>query len=359
MTNVLDYIKWRGDITFDHDEPNQIDGLVFCELSYLPFEKFISECNEEATIKSLFEKYSTLPESETKIGAIFPEKEIKELFSLVASSERYKNVKVKRFTSRVCKATEKQFCAMTFVLNNEYIYIVYRGTDDTLVGWKEDFNMAFNTPIPSQIDSVEYLNSIGARTRKKIIVGGHSKGGNLAVYASIMATERIQSKIVAVHSFDGPGFRNDVFDEIKKNAIEEKITNILPQGSIIGMIFSLIGKTQFIKSKGKGLYQHDGFNWEVNQKSFVLVDEPLKSSVEIHQIIDTITSSMTKEERIELVEALYTLVTVNDSSTLTDIAKGKLKFISGILKADKKSKKVLWSAVSKILKEKYKKKPKK
>lgn len=359
MTNLLDYLKWRGDISFDNNEPNQVDGLVFCELTYLPFEKFIAECSEEETISSLFEKYSALPEAETKIGAILPEKEIRELFTLAASCERYKNVKVKRFVNHVCKASEKQFCAMTFVLNNEYIYIAFRGTDDTLVGWKEDFNMAFNTPIPSQKESVEYLNCIGVRTRKKIIVGGHSKGGNLAVYASVMTSEKIKNKIVAVHSFDGPGFRNDVYEQMKDDPIAEKITNILPQGSVIGMIFSLVGKTQFIKSKGKGMYQHDGFNWEVFQKDFIPVNEPLKSSVEIHEIIDTITSQMTKEERIELVEAIYTLVTVNDSSTLTDISKSKLKFISGILKADKKSKKVLWSAVSKILKEKYKKKPKK
>ena len=139
----------------------------------------------------------------------------------------------------------------------------------------------------------------------------------------------------------------------------EKITNILPVGSVIGMIFHHVGKMVFIKSKGKGMYQHDGFNWEVMQKSFVPVDGPLKSSVEIHEIIETITSQMTKEERVELVEAIYTLVTVNEASTLTDITKGKLKFISGVLKADGKSKKVLLSAISKILKEKYKKKTKK
>ena len=359
MTNILDYLKWRGDITFDHDGPNEVDGLIFCELAYLPFERFISECNDEETLKSLYKRYSELPESETKIGAIFPEKKIKELFALVASSERYKNVKLKRFINHVCKSSEKQFCAMTFVLNSEYLYIAYRGTDDTLVGWKEDFNMAFNTPIPSQIDSTAYLNDVGARTRKKIYVGGHSKGGNLSVYASVMALDKVQDKIIAVHNFDGPGFRNDVFDEIKESSIIEKIINILPQGSVIGMIFTLLGKKEFIRSKGKGMYQHDGFNWELLQKSFVTADGPLKSSVEIHDIIDTITSSMSKEERIELVEAIYTLITVNDSTTLTDISKGKLKFISGILKADKQSKKVLWSAVSKILKEKYKKKAKK
>ena len=359
MTNVLDYLKWRGDISFDLDGPNEIDGLIFCELTYLPFEKFISSCEEEETLKSLYKKFNSLPEKDKKIGAIFPEKEIIELFSLVASCQRYKGVKVRRFVNHVCKAAEKQFCAMSFVVNKEYVYVAFRGTDDTLVGWKEDFNMAFNNPIPSQKASAEYLDEVGYHTRRKMIVGGHSKGGNLAVYASLLSSDKTQEKIAYVQNFDGPGFRNDVFDEINRSQVAEKITNILPVGSVIGMIFHHVGKTVFIKSKGKGMYQHDGFNWEVMQKNFVPVDGPLKSSVEIHEIIETITSQMTKEERVELVEAIYTLVTVNEASTLTDITKGKLKFISGVLKADGKSKKVLLSAISKILKEKYKKKTKK
>jgi hypothetical protein len=352
MSNVIDYVKWRGDISFENAPLNEIDSLIFCELAYVPFERFISNSKHGETLEILAEKFLALPENERKMGAIIPEKLITELFTLVAKSNRYKNVRLKNFVNNVCKKAEKQFCAMTFVINSEYYYIAYRGTDDNIVAWKEDFNMAFNTPIPSQTEGAEYLDAIGQKTRRQLYIGGHSKGGNVATYSALFSSDKTKKKIVSIHSFDGPGFRPDFIETLDDEVTKAKITKFLPQGSIIGVIFEPINECIYIKSKGKGMYQHDAFNWEVIGTDFVKVDGLRKSSLEFHDILLNWTISMNPEEREEFVEALFRLITVNDVSTLTDISTGKAKFFFGLFKADTKTKKVLFSAIGKLLKQK-------
>ena len=356
MSNMIDYIKWRGDISFETDPLNEIDSLIFCEIAYIPLEKVIKDNTKGETIEVLAKRLAQLPEEETKIGAIIPEKDIKELFYLAGNSQRYKNIRIKWFVNNVCKKAEKQFCAMTFVIDKEYYYVAYRGTDDSIIGWKEDLNMAFNTPIPSQTEGVEYLTEIGEKTRKKIYVGGHSKGGNLAAYSAMFTSDKTKKKIVSVHSFDGPGFMPEFLKTIDDEETKGKIKKYLPQGSIIGMIFDPLGACEIVKSKGKGMYQHDAFNWEILGKSFVNETELLKSSINFHDILLNWTLSMEPNERAECVGAFYKLMTVNEAATLTDIASGKMKFILGVLKTDGKTKKILFSAINKLLKQRRKNK---
>ncbi len=352
MFNAIDYVKWRGDISFENAPLNEIDSLIFCELSYIPFENFFSNSSHGETLEALARKFLALPENERKMGAIIPDKQITELLEIVGKSNRFKNVRLKNFVNNVCKKAEKQFCAMTFVINSEYYYIAFRGTDDNIIAWKEDFNMAFNTPIPSQTEGAEYLDAVGLKTRRKLYIGGHSKGGNIATYASLFTNERVKKKIISVHSFDGPGFRPDFIETIDDDETKAKIIKILPQGSIIGMIFDPISTCKFIKSKGKGMYQHDAFNWEVMGTGFVQVEEPLKSSRDFHDLLLKWAISMKPEEREEFVGAVFRLITVNDISTLTDIANEKAKFFFGLFKADSKTKKILFSAIGKLLKQK-------
>ncbi len=359
MSNLIDYIKWRGDISFDVDAFNEIDGLIFAELTYIPFE-FILEDNEKGeTLNHLAKKFFSKPTGEIKMGTIIPENNIRETFKLAAYSERFKNVKLKNYVSILSKEEEKQFCGMCFEINKEYSCVAYRGTDDTLVGWKEDFNMSFNTPIPAQLESVEHLNSIGIKARKKLYVCGHSKGGNLASYASLFAEPKVKKKIINIYSFDGPGFRSEFLKEINDEEIKSKTVKFLPQSSVIGMIYDPVGTCVYIKSLGKGMYQHDAFNWQVLCNKFETIESLDKTSIEVHDLLNKWTASMSKEERVEFVEALYKLVTVNDSATLSDIASDKFKFILGIIKSDGKTKKVFLSAINRLIKEKYFKKEEK
>lgn len=357
MANIIDYVKWRGDITFDVDPFNFIDSLILSEISYIPFENILDDNIQGETISELGKKFLEKVDKDFKIGLILPEKELKEIFKLASISKRFKNIILKNYVSKISKDEEKQFCGITFLIDKKVTCIAYRGTDDTIVGWKEDFNMSFNTPIPAQKEAVEYLNKYGIKA-KKLYVCGHSKGGNLASYAALFADENVKDKIIEVHSFDGPGFRSDFIDKITDEDIKNKTIKFLPQASVIGMIFDPIGKCVFLKSAAKGFYQHDAFNWQVLGNKFITVPKLDKSSTDAHDLINNWTKSMSNEERSEFVEALFKLITVNETATLTDIASDKFKFILGVLKSDGKTKKVFLSAINRLIKEKYFIKPK-
>ena len=355
MANMIDYVRWRGDITFEYDDFNAIDSLVLSELTYIPFENYIEDNEKGESISHIAKKFFSANENDIKMGAILPDKEIKELFKLTSLSKRFRNIKIKNYVNNISKIEEKQFCAMCFQLDRSTTCIAFRGTDDTLVGWKEDFNMSFNTPIPAQNDAKDYLNTYGARV-KRLYVCGHSKGGNLASYSALFAEQKIKRKIVEVHSFDGPGFRADFLKDIDDEEIKNKTVKFLPQSAIIGMIYEPVGKCVYLSSLGKGLYQHDAFNWQVLGNKFITVPKLDKISVETHHLLNSWTESMSSEERSEFVEALYRLITVNETATLSDIASDKYKFILGVLKADGKTKKVFLSAINRLIKEKYSKK---
>ena len=356
MPNIIDYVKWRGDISFETSPFNEIDGLIFAELSYIPFDKIIENNQRGESLCDLAKKFFSLPDQDTRLGAIIPEVDIKELFNLTSKSVRFSSVKLKNYVNCFSRIEEKQFCGMTFVVDKNNICIAFRGTDDTLVGWKEDFNMALNIPIPSQTEAVNYVNSVGFRTRVHIYLCGHSKGGNLATYAGIFANERVKKRIVNIFDFDGPGFRTDFLKGLSLSDVSLKIRKAVPQATIIGAIYDSVVEPIYVKSSAKGLYQHDAFKWEILGNSFVCVEALDKSSKDFHDLLNSWTLSMSSEERTEFVEALFRLVTVNESATLSDIASDKFKFLLGILKSDGHTKKVFLSAINRLIKEKYFKK---
>ena len=336
-----------------------IDALIFSELSYVHFDDLVASSLDTKGIplSSLCHKFFSLHYDKIKIGAIIPTEKIIELFKLVAHSRRFSSVTVRGYVNEVDVRAEKQFCAMCFDIGKNITVVAYRGTDDTIIGWKEDLNMAFFTPIPSQRRSAEYLKKVLCESQRELYyVCGHSKGGNLATYATLKATKQMQSKIVASYNFDGPGFTKSFASAYSKNSVAPKLIKISPEGTLVGSIFDSVEHQSFVKSKAKGLYQHDAFNWEIMGKDFVYVNKQTKSSADFHRTLDGLVDGMTKTEKIEFVDALYKFLTVNDATTLTDIASDKIKFIFGILKSDEKTKKTVFSLMNRVIKEKYFKK---
>ncbi|MBO5313329.1 MAG: DUF2974 domain-containing protein [Clostridia bacterium] len=362
MANIIDYVKWRGDISFSESPVNVIDSLIFSELSYIPYDDLVTGDikGKGVPIQVLAEKYFSLNYNKNKLGAIIPTDQILELFTLCASSRRFSTVLVRAFVNEVDTRTEKQFCAMCFDTENNSTVITFRGTDDSIIGWKEDFNMAFFTPIPAQRDSWEYLTSVIENSGKRdFYVAGHSKGGNLAMYSSLTVKDKHQAKIKQVYSFDGPGFKKEFLEKNKDNQVVPKLLTVLPEGAIIGAIFDSIGEIKYIKSNAKGLYQHDAFSWELLGKEFIPVKGPNKTSVDFHKTLEKWVSQLTDKEKVEFVDALYKFCTVNESTTLTDIASDKLKFLIGVLKTDDKTKKTFLSSLNKLIMERYFKKEEK
>lgn len=217
MRNIIDYIKEELK-TFDEKPLNQVDSLIFSNFVYINLDNFVpllddienlEKTDKEIEIRDILKrenfdvmfKGTTLPDS------------FKEFIYELLASPRFRNVKIKYFINVSDKIVEKQFAAITFILNEEYSYIAFRGTDDTLNGWKEDFNMAFKSPIPSQEEALEYVNKIYKSLTPKIYLGGHSKGGNLAVYTLVKANEDIQNRIENVFSHDGPRFSRGIYSK--------------------------------------------------------------------------------------------------------------------------------------------------
>ena len=229
MSNIVDYIKWRGDLSFEADPINEIDNLILSRISYLPFKEI--KFNNKEKFKILANRFLELKKED------FHQIDDISLIEELAKSNRYKDLIFSDYYEKIDEEEEKQFAAITVWLPNNELFVSYRGTDATIVGWKEDFNMSFMINVPSQLEGVKYLEAISKKYfRKKLRIGGHSKGGNVAVYSSIFCNKKTKSRIIDVTNADGPGFDKSIIQTKEYKEILDRIHTFIPQTSIIGRL---------------------------------------------------------------------------------------------------------------------------
>ncbi len=354
MSNMQDYVKWRSDITFAMSPLNEVDSLIFTELSYLPLEHFVPSIatGEKMLLSEVADKFFDVFDEDKSIGAIIPGPYIIRLFRSLSKTKRYSDVKMWAFVNDISKDNEKQFSALCFSYYKKNTFIAFRGTDDTLVGWKENLNMALYTPIPSQIEGKLYVEQIAGLTKDMLTLGGHSKGGNIAVYAGLSVDQKTQKRISRVYNFDGPGFTEKYTDIVTDSVAVSKIINYFPRTSIIGRIFDFIGAHFIVKSFNRGVQQHDAFSWDVLGAEFVQVNSFDKESDDFHEMLKNWVAKMTEDERNKFVESFYRVVTSTNAFTLSDIMVNKMKFIMSVLSSSGEDKRVLMDGVKRLLKEK-------
>ncbi len=343
----MDYIAWRGDLKFSDSEFTEVDALIFTQLSYIDFSGIVSsDMRECVTLKEASRLF--FKEGQKPLGAVLPE-DITSLLKTAASSERFKDVKLSGFIDRVDDENEEQFSALLFHIGRD-VFAAYRGTDDTIVGWKEDFNLSYMDSVPSQREAADYLNK-AMRTFwfSKFYAGGHSKGGNLSVYAAANLEPKYKRRIKRVFNFDGPGFPEKPVKSREYEEISGKVINILPEGSIIGRLFEACGEERIVSCKENLILQHVAFGWEVLGSSFVAADGPSGSSVAVDRVLSGWISEMTKEEREILVEAIFEVFKASEAKTLTDIINDKLGFMKAIGTVDKDKKRDIRKYMAKIL----------
>ena len=248
MANINDYLIWRGDIPISSDfEFNEVDSVILARFSYLPFYKI--DLQNEETIESISIKMSEFKNEDFNYNGD------KELITNLGISTRFKNMVVTDYVKKNDKEEEKQFSAITVHISDYEMYISYLGTDKTILGWKEDFNMSFMENVPAQIEGSKYLSIIAEKYPKKLIrIGGHSKGGNVAVYSSVTAPKSIQNRIIKINNYDGPGFSDNFLEKHKGNPIIEKISTYIPQDSIIGRIMEREEKFEVVQSIEKSCH---------------------------------------------------------------------------------------------------------
>lgn len=324
--NIMDYVTWRGDLTFEQDSFNKIDALIFSQLSYLNFNSLISDSFEKAiTISELSDLFHKSPDyDERKYMGMLINKESPVLLYRCAETQRYADCKVTGFKNILNEEKSEQFAAITFILPDNTNIIAYRGTDDTIVGWKEDFNIAHLDPIPAQTDALLYLNEVHSHLSGEKIIVGHSKGGNEAVYVSVNCGKEIQDTIRTVYNFDGPGFPKDFFKTDKFKAIEKKLFSFYPEFSVVGMIFYHHNKYEIIHSDGFAIMQHDSFTWQLKGKEFETVKSFNTNSEFFYKTFNEWTGNLTKEEICKFVTALFDVIEASGAKTNTELEENKL-----------------------------------
>ena len=315
MANINDYLSWRGDIEFNNKNSfNEIDSMILARFSYLIFDRI--EMNEIETIESISSKMKNFPNEEFRFNGD------KELITKLGESERFKNLKVTDFVETNERENEKQFGAITVHISNEELYVSYIGTDNTIYGWKEDFNMSFMDNVPCQIDGKNYLEKIANKyPDKKIRVGGHSKGGNVAIYAAIMNNKSIQDRIIKVYNYDGPGFNRKMVEKYGNEPILNKIETYLPQDSVIGRIMDHKEKCEIIKSVEKGILQHDIYSWQVLKDDLIKVENLTDNSEVIKQTLNNWLENTTLEQRKIFWDAIFDLFYSTEANTFGEIYK--------------------------------------
>lgn len=318
MSNIIDYIKWRGDISFSESPFNEIDGLIFANLSYINFSGLFEE-NKKITISEVARKFFLLDDLNERLSVAFMRENLATLLSLLSQSRRFMNVKFLDYVEKMDERGSFQFSCMTLLLKKNRICIAYRGTDDTLAGWKEDFNMSFKE-VPSQKEALSYLNKKLRRYRfARFITAGHSKGGNLAIFASLNTKNILKKRIEAVYNFDGPGFRDSVFDTKEYFMIKNKIHTFVPQSSIVGMLLFHDENYTIVKSIQKGIMQHDGFSWCLTGKNFECIEEDTKDIVFNEKTLKNFIKNLSFSQRELFTQALFEILSSNENKTLTDV----------------------------------------
>lgn len=270
MANLFDYLKWRGDIPITADGFNAVDNLIFSELVYVDLEDAVPEDWESGvTLSEAASRYKAGEDEEKAASfSVYKQKAVSLLFE-AAKTRRFADIPMHAFVNRVSDSAEGQMAAVTFEMPCHYAYVAFRGTDDSFVGWKEDFNLSYLPETEGQRQSAAYLNRHFAGRRAHLIVGGHSKGGNFAVYAAAMAAPGVRAQIDRIYSNDGPGFREAFGRRAGYLAVRDRIVHLIPSGSVIGVLMSGDTPHTVVESDAQGIVQHDGFSWQVLGKDFV------------------------------------------------------------------------------------------
>ena len=322
MANIMDYLVWRGDVALDYAPFNDVDSLILSELSYLTFPE------EDAPIRDLGLSMPAVNQDQFNFVH-----EIRALLSAAALTERFSGVQVLHPVAVTDQDRDMQFAAVTFELPGGLRYIAFRGTDSTIVGWREDFNMAFESPIPAQRAAVKYLTEAASLTDGPLIVGGHSKGGNLAVYAAAHAAPEIQRRIRTVYSFDGPGLDDATMASDGYAAIARRIRSFIPQQSVVGLLMTYHPEYTVVKSDGVGLFQHDSFTWQVLGAGFIAVTELDVSSQLVDHTVHEWLSRVSPEKRKIFIDTIFDILEASGANTIKELLRDVPGRVPAILKA--------------------------
>ena len=323
MKNIIDYVKKYGEKTFSELPFTEVDSLVLSQLSYLKFDKVIPY-DTDICLKDLKKS----PKLDTLFAYKPYEKNNRQLFSLAAKSPRFSELLIRDYVNITEKEREIQFSAMVFKLSEDLAYMAFRGTDDSIIGWHEDFNMAYKSPVPAQLYSVSYLNNFASKSSEALYIGGHSKGGNLAIYSCAKCLSEYQPRIRRIYSHDGPGFKAGIITQQEMSVIEKKIRKSVPQSSIVGMLMQTQGEYDVVDCRSLGIAQHNPYNWKISGHRFKKQSNIHRHTEIQNESLNLWLGGMTEEETGVFVETLFETLEQADLNSLSQLSED----FTGVLK---------------------------
>ena len=336
MKNMLDYIKEFGHVSFEERAFSEIDALVLTELEYLPLEKVVpSDENGEnfVTVKEIAEYMQEHKQELFDENPMMITQERHEVSQVIADAPRFQSLKFFGVVSVWDKDTTKQFAAVTVEVEPSVRLVVFRGTDETLIGWKEDFLMTYSPLVAAQTDAKEYLAKQASLFDGDLMVSGHSKGGNLAIYAAATQEEDVQLRIVDIFCFDSPGLYRSVLETKGYQNIVPLAMRYIPQDSLVGLMLESEVPYVIVKSNATGAMQHSAMTWEIEDGQFIKMEKLTKNSQLNHQTFKKWTESVSDEELELFWNVFFELLFSVGIDTVNDLYGQFMHYVQEFLKA--------------------------
>ncbi len=333
MGNILDYIHWRGDLSFQQDPFNEVDNMALCLLIYVNLDEMIGVSDGEyLSLKELsaqfFESYTEEELAKDKTFVRYAPYLMKEM----AESVRYQDILLGNYVNVIDKEKLLQMSAACLKLPDGTVFVAYRGTDDRILSWKEDFMLAAGE-VSAQSEAVSYLNEIGRRNPDAPLrIGGHSKGGHMAVYAGACCEESIQKRILKIYNNDGPGFRTEFLKSENYQKIANRITRLIPQESIVGMLLMHTDVPEILQSSGKNIMQHDGMTWEILGNKFLREDTISDLSQGLDRVMKEWMNNYSDEQRRSFINEVFSVLEASGAETMTELQQGGVQTIIAMKK---------------------------
>ena len=322
MGNLITYVQQYEAQTFQEKLLTDIDILVLTEIAYLPFDEIVSSSFEEKaaiSLNQLGKEFEIIKEKEHENNPFMITKERIQLLDVVSKSQRYKDIKVFGFMNDIDDELTKQFAAVCYQWEEESRWIIFRGTDESLTGWKEDFMMTYSDLIPAQTDAIEYLRKQAELFSGSLNISGHSKGGNLSLYASAMQEEDIQHRIQQIYCWDAPGVHRSILGTEGYQRVVSKAKRYIPQDSIVGLMLESQVPYHIIESQGSGISQHSALMWNIEDDHFVELTELTKNSQLTDQTFKQWTEVVSDEDLKLFFDTFFELIFEMGVETVNDV----------------------------------------
>lgn len=324
MGNIISYLKWRGDIGFLERPFCNVDNLVLAELSYFDFSGIVPNDEHSVLVSDIAEQmcHRKLTSDISGLPADF--------ISAFVNSRRFRTARLSHFVDMFDEVSQIQFSAIHIALEDGTTYIAFRGTSDAIVGWREDFSMSYQI-MPSQKQAADYLKQTMTDSQMQYRIGGHSKGGNLAIYAAISCPKKLQEQMINIYSNDGPGLCPDIIDIHAYQEIRNKIVRISPQFCLIGKLFEQDHVDFIVKSSISGAGAHEGFSWEIEGDQFILCENFSEDSLFYNDIFHTWIVSADMEQRAAFTRDFFDALEAGGAKSISEITANGMDGIEAIL----------------------------